>query len=226
MKLRLVGKKRETKDVVTFYFKSPALRSWKAGQYLHYNLAHDNADDRGQERYFTIASAPFEGRVQLTTRFAPESSTFKKALKALKPGQGPVAGRPKGDFVVEDPAAEHLFIAGGIGVTPYRAILLDLDHRKLPLHVHLLYANRDRNIVFRRELDALAKRHPEFRISYVVAPKLDAATIRKALGGSKRAIVYVSGPEPMVEAMEKKLKRMGLPKRRIRTDFFPGYDWP
>ena len=79
----------------------------------------------------------------LTTRSAAErSSSFKRALRQLPVGAAVDVGEPDGDFVVGDPGDEHVLIAGGIGVTPFRAILLDLDHRELPINATLLYANR------------------------------------------------------------------------------------
>ena len=223
----VAGKKQETPDTFSFQFKCHRLKTWKPGQYLHYSLEHKEPDSRGKERYFTIASSPFEGRVMLTTRFAHKSSTFKKALKKLAVGASIEADGPEGDFVVEDAQKQYLFIAGGIGVTPYRAILLGLDHKKLPINVQLLYANRDENFVYRLELEALAKKHPEFKIRYFVKPKrIDERAIREAVGDLKKSIFYVSGPSPMVEAFDKMLKGMKVPKGRIKTDYFPGYDWP
>jgi ferredoxin-NADP reductase len=227
MTLILAGKKQETPDTFSFQFKCDGLRTWKPGQYLHYTLEHKKPDSRGVERYFTIASAPFESRIMLTTRFAQKSSTFKKALKELAVGEILEADGLEGDFVVEDAKNQHVFIAGGIGVTPYRAILLDLNHKKLPINVLLLYANRDENFVYREEFEALTKKHPNFKIRYFVEPKrIVESTILEAVGDMGKPIFYVSGPEPMVGALEKMFKGMGVPKVRLKTDYFPGYDWP
>ncbi len=76
----------------------------------------------------------------LTTRFAPKSSSFKKALKNLRRGDAVEAHDLEGDFVMDDSKKTFVFIAGGIGITPFRAILLDLDYNKKPLNVQLLYA--------------------------------------------------------------------------------------
>jgi len=81
MKLTLRTIKQEASDIFSFIFTPERPLRWKAGQYLHYILKHQKPDDRGVERYFSIASAPQEERVMLTTRFAPKGSSFKKALK-------------------------------------------------------------------------------------------------------------------------------------------------
>jgi ferredoxin-NADP reductase len=227
MKFTLSRTKQEATDTVSFIFAPDQPLQWKAGQLLRYVLNHPNPDDRGVERFFSIASAPHEKHVMLTTRFAPKSSSFKKALKNLKPGDAIEAHDLEGDFVVDHRKKTFVFIAGGIGITPFRAILLDLEHNKKPLNVQLLYANRDNDFPYRKELEALRRRHPEFRIDYVVSPKrIDEKSIPQFVPDIKKPMLYVSGPEPMVESMNKALKKIGVPKGRIKNDFFPGYQWP
>ena len=227
MKLTLRATKQEASDIFSFIFVSERPLRWKAGQYLHYILNHPKPDDRGVERYFSIASAPHEKQVMLTTRFAPKGSSFKKALKKLKPGDAIEAREKGGDFALDHRRKMFVFIAGGIGITPFRAILLDLDRNQKPLNVQLLYANRDNDFPYRKELEALKKRHPEFRIDYVVSPnRIDEKTIPKFVPDMDNSVFYVSGPEPMVESLDKTLKKLGVPKKRIKNDFFPGYQWP
>jgi ferredoxin-NADP reductase len=227
MKFTLSATKQEANDTFSFVFAPEQPLQWKAGQLLRYVLNHPNPDDRGVERFFSIASAPHEKHVMLTTRFAPKSSSFKKALKNLRPGDAIQAHDLEGDFVVDHRKKTFVFIAGGIGVTPFRAILLDLEHNKKPLNVQLLYANRDNDFPYRKELEALRRRHPEFRIDYVVSPKrIDKKSIPQLVPDIQKPMFYVSGPEPMVESMDETLKKIGVPKKRIKNDFFPGYEWP
>jgi ferredoxin-NADP reductase len=200
---------------------------WKTGQYLHYILNHPNPDDRGVERYFSIASAPYEKQVMLTTHFASKGSSFKRALKKLKLGDAIEAREKGGDFVLDHRRKKFMFIAEGIGITPFRAILFDLDRNRKPLNVQLLYANRNNDFPYRKELEALQKRHPEFRIDYIVSPnRIDEKTIPKLVPDMDNPTFYVSGPEPMVESLDKTLKKFGVPKKRVKNDFFPGYHWP
>ncbi len=229
MKLTLIEKREETPDTISFIFEPRESLTWQAGQFLTYKLPHPDMDDRGDERWFTIASAPQDRVIQITTRFNNErSSSFKKALKEMLVGEFIESiAPPEGDFIVTDPTEEMVWIAGGAGITPYRAILRDLDARNLPINVMLLYANRDEHFIFKGELDALAKKHPSFNIRYVVSPeKIDEYMIRGAAHEITKPVFYLSGPEPMAETFEKMLKDMGAPAHHIRTDFFPGYTWP
>jgi ferredoxin-NADP reductase len=227
MKLTLRATKQEASDIFSFIFAPERPLRWKAGQYLHYILNHPKPDDRGVERYFSIASAPYEKQLMLTTRFAPKGSSFKQMLKKIKPGDTIEAREKGGDFVLDQRRKKFVFIAGGIGITPFRAILLDMNRNRKPLNVQLLYANRNNDFPYRKELEALKKRHPEFRIDYVVSPDLvDEKTIPKLVPDMDDLVFYVSGPEPMVESLEKTLKKLGVAKKQIKTDFFPGYHWP
>ena len=162
MKLTLRTIKQEASDIFSYIFMPERSLRWQAGQYLHYILNHPKPDDRGVERYFSIASAPHEKQVMLTTRFAPKGSSFKKALKTLKAGDEIEVHEKGGDFVLDHRRKTFVFIAGGIGITPFRAILLDMERNRNPLNVQLLYANRDNDFPYRKELEALKKRHLEF----------------------------------------------------------------
>ena len=227
MQLTLVEKREETPDVKTFFFESAQPLSWKAGQYIHYKLPHPNPDERGIERYFSISSAAFEGRVGLTTRFAEKSSSFKKALNNLPIGGKIEADPPEGDFILDRVTKPVVFISGGIGITPFRAMLLDLEKRNESLDVLLLWANRSDDIPFRAEIDALSRRKPKFRIQYFIGDRrLDEKPVRAAVPDLHAHKFYVSGPEPMVESFDKILKQIGVPESEVVNDFFPGYEWP
>lgn len=225
MKLELTARKPESPEVESFVFKPQGSLAWKAGQYLHYVLHHEPTDDRGSDRWFSIASAPFEKNVMLTTRFTRDKgSTFKKTLAALKPGDTVEFTDVDGDFIVDDPKQEYVFIAGGIGITPFRSILKEADHQGTPLRVKLLYGNRDRNVVFKEEFETLAKRNPHLSIHYLFSPeRIDKTSLEKRVPDFKKPFFYVSGPEPMVESLGKLLSEMGVPKEHIKQDWFPGY---
>src|SRR5690349_12906121 len=106
--------------IKTFWFKPEKPVKYTAGQFTEIYLPHDNADNRGQRRWFTVSSSPTDPMVSITTKFATEhGSTFKQTLAALKPGTPLKLADPMGDFVLpKDPSIPLIFVAGGIGVTP------------------------------------------------------------------------------------------------------------
>jgi ferredoxin-NADP reductase len=229
MNLTLIDKIKETPDVTRFVLRSDTRFKFKPGQYLLYTLPHPNPDSRKDKRYFTNSAAPFEGKTMITTRFAGDkSSSFKKALFDLAAGSSISAEEPNGKFVLENPKNPAVFIAGGIGVTPYRSIILDLDRRKVSFDIVLLYSTRnDGNIVFKKEFDSIAERNKGLKLQYIIYPQqIDKEIIKKYVPDFSKRIFYVSGPEPMVEDFEKWLPTMGIARETIKRDYFPGYNWP
>lgn len=228
LRLKLIKKKAEAPNTNSFLFQPEQPLNWKAGQFLRYRIEDPNPDNRRVDRFFTIASAPHEGHVMLTTKFVPgDGSTFKKDLQNMKIGDYIEATPPSGSFTIEDPNKEYVFLAGGIGITPFRSILMDLDHKGAPINVTLLYANKIPEVTFKTELEELSKKHPLFKIIYIIDPqKIDEEFINKKIPDYMQKTFYVSGPEPMVEAMEQMLYKMGLKEERVVRDYFPGYTWP
>ena len=225
MQLRLADKHDETDpSVTTFVWESSEPLSWQAGQYLKYTLPHDNPDDRGITRFFTIAAPPYVGQPRITTRFAAEKgSSFKAALHKFKLGDSIEASRPMGDFTF-DTARPAVLVAGGIGITPFRAMLLQLDHDQTDFQAHLLYANRTEQCVFRDEFEAIAAKNDKLIVSYITDPKhIELADIQQAAASLTKPLYYLSGPEPMVAHYAEMLKQAGIAEADIKTDDFPGY---
>lgn len=225
MKLYLTERKIETPDVESFFFKFEKPLRWKAGQFFHYILHHEPTDDRGSDRWFTIASAPSEDIIQLTTRFSEEkSSSFKKTLHELLVDDSIEISDLDGDFIVENVDATYIFIAGGIGITPFRAILKDLQHHNQQPTITLLYANKDEHIAFKEEIDTYTTHNPHFTVHYITSPeKIDIEKIVTLTGDLHKPLFYISGPESMVESIGIQLKEHGVPESHLKQDWFPGY---
>lgn len=228
MKLRLIERKSDGGDVYSWFFKPEEPIAWKAGQYTRYLLPHSNPDDRDESRFFTIASAPFEGFLRISTRFmGDKASSFKKALFAMQADEEIEAWKPMGNFVVDDPSISYCFIAGGIGITPFRSILAQLDHDKAPINVTLVYANHTEEVAFKTELETIRSRHPSFVIEYVtVDQKIDADLIKNRVPDWQNKVFYVSGPEKMAKWVDAVLVGLGIREDKIKNDFFPNYNWP
>ena len=226
MIIQFVGAKNREGDVREFVFKPADGFVWRAGQYMHYVLPHDNADERGIERWFTNSAAPSEGEIRITTRINHEhSSSFKRVLLSLQPGDEIETDGPEGDFVLADPTRNYIYIAGGIGITPVRSILTEAAAQGLQPNVTLLYANRYKNIVFQDEFFMLQESNPNLKIRYVVEPeRLDDTLLKQTLEKVEDPLVCVAGPKPMVEDMLEQLKALGVKEENLKYDDFPGYE--
>jgi ferredoxin-NADP reductase len=225
MKLKLIRSESIVSDVKSFIFEPETTINWQPGQYMHYLLPHDNEDDRGHERWFTNSAAPFENYVVISTRLNHErSSSFKKALQDLNPGDEIEADGPEGDFTIDDLDRNYIFVAGGIGITPFRSILYDAYNKGIKLKVNLLYGTRNSEIPFKDELNLFAANNPDLKLEYLVDPqRIDKELLKQRIEAVENPFVYISGPKPMVKDFAKQIEEIGLTKENIKLDDFPGY---
>ncbi|OGF74062.1 hypothetical protein A2Y47_01390 [Candidatus Giovannonibacteria bacterium RIFCSPLOWO2_12_43_8] len=222
--LTLKNKNEIAKDIFEFVFSPDKKISFAPGQYLEWTLPHDRPDSRGVRRYFTIASSPTEQEIKLGVKLSRPPSSFKKNLIELKNGQRAFAGQLAGDFTLpRDKKKKLAFIAGGIGITPFRSMIkymVDSGERR---DIALLYAVKNENKIAYRYLFIEAEAKIGLRTEYVISRLIDAALIREKLADWRERIFYISGPEAMVDAFKKMLRGMGVRRKNITTDYFPGF---
>jgi len=225
MKLKMVEKRQEKEDVFSFIFQPQEPVSWRAGQFVLYRIPHENPDDRGDTRIFTISSPPYQKKIMLTTRyFFQESSSFKQALFAKEVGDFVEALKIQGDFTVEDANKKMVFITGGIGITPFHSILLDLENKKNIQDIILIYSNKnEESIVFKDTMNRLEKQFHGFKIRYIFSPqRCDQELIKESVPDIEKRIFYISGPMAMVKSVEEALRQLNVDREKIKKDYFPG----
>src|SRR5208282_2341278 len=119
MQISFVRSEKITGNIYAFWFKPEKRFGFQAGQFANFTIKHE-ADDRGQQREFTLSSSPTEENIAFTTSIAPDSSSFKKKLLKLKTNETAYLGSPIGDFILPiDKNIPLIFIAGGTGITPF-----------------------------------------------------------------------------------------------------------
>lgn len=224
MILTLYEKEHLVDNVWAFRFRPSEPLTWTAGQYVRVELPHDNPDEEGARRWFTNSAAPYEGILQITTRVT--DTTFKQALFQLEIGSTNLRliEAPEGDFVWQDANMPVVFVAGGIGVTPFRSIIKQRIHDGQALNLSLVYGSRSPEVPFKDELSEWMSADPTLKVHYVSGSPLTAEALIAELSTLNSSLVYVSGPEPMVEALSDDLKKHGLPEAQLKQDFFPNYD--
>ncbi|HSX47206.1 MAG TPA: FAD-dependent oxidoreductase [Patescibacteria group bacterium] len=231
MRLHFDHFSEETSQIKTFYFKPEEEVNYTAGQYMELTIKHPRPDNRGQKRWFTISSPPDGEFLTITTRINQEkSSSFKKALVKLKPGEELFMNGPFGDFVLPKLIQTPLiFVAGGIGITPFHSILEWLDKSNEERPIKMIYGvNNEDDIVFMEALDKVSQ-----GTTIIVGNpsdswggergKLSAELIIGLSKPTEDSLIYVSGPEPMVETLGKDLIKNGIKKDQLIQDSFPNY---
>lgn len=225
MKLTLIKKIKETRDSFSFIFKPEKEISWKPGQYIFYKIPHENPDDRGMTRPFSISTAPFEKNIMLTSKFDfKKGSSFKRALFNLKIGDIVETSGLKGDFVIKNFEKILVFMAGGVGITPFRSILMDTVYRRRDPEVIMFYGNKDKDIIFKDTLDKLENNNDWLKIHYIMEPQfIDSDIVRKNVNDLCNCFYFISGPLIMVQILKEILLKMDIESKNILEDYFPGY---
>ena len=220
MQIQLDHTEATAHHITTFWFRPERDLRYDAGQFIELSIPHDNADDRGIRRWFTLSSSPTDSLIAITTKHAEKPSTFKQQLFALKPGESIHMTESMGDFVLpKDASIPLVFVAGGIGVTPIHSMtkfIADTNQRRT---THLLYAAHDASeIAFRKLLDSTIG-----VVDYRTDGRVTTQDILNIIERYTAPLIYLSGPEEMTEILVAELKENGVPGSRLVTDYFPGY---
>jgi predicted ferric reductase len=172
---------------------------------------------------YSLSAPPSPNLLRFT---AKDLGGHSRALAALKPGTRVIAEGPYGAMTAARRRSDRvLLVAGGVGITPMRAILESLPAD--PGAVTLVYrASSERDVILRRELDVLAAARGA-RVHYVIGRRRDLG--RDPLGGDalarlvpdlRRHEVFVCGPDGLRETVEAACRRARVPRRRIHSEDF------
>jgi len=231
-----IKKEEVAVGTVAFYFQKSEGFNHRAGNTIDLTLIDPpETDAEGNMRTFSIAAAPFEEHLMIATRM--RDTAFKHTLKDMQPGTEVSVEGPLGSFFLHNNAAKPaVFLAGGIGITPFRSMSIQAAHEQLPHKIHLFYSNRrPEDAPFLAELQALEAKNPNFRL---VATMTDMEKSTQTWRGPtgyitgemikqvpeyQNAIFYIAGPAAMVAGMYKILQEIGIDTDNIKTDEFAGY---
>ena len=224
---KLVERKKLGTGVWEFAFATASPMRFKPGQYLEWTLPHQNSDSRGNRRYFTIASSPTEGEVRMGIKFYEPMSSFKRALARMQAGDIISASHLSGDFVLpRNPNKKLVFIAGGIGATPFRSMVQYLLDRGERRDVDLFYAARNRAELAYQDIFDRAAAELGVRVNYQIGDeggRVSPELIKAQVPDYRERTFYISGPRGMVEEFKAALRAAGVSRWKIKTDYFPGF---
>lgn len=229
------GKRKEADGIYSYLFSRKGLSNFRAGQYMEWTLPSTDSDSRGNRRYLTVSSSPTEKQLMLTVKMPEKPSSFKRSLSRFAPGDRILVSRLSGEFTLpSDKSAKLVFLAGGVGITPFRSIIkymLDTRERR---DVQLLYSAENTGEMAFTDLIKSAKSvgvKAHFAVTGKIKPQarkdqagpIDAKMIKKLISDYQDRRFYVSGPYGFVLMIRKELEKLGVPASQIRLDYFPGY---
>lgn len=232
MKAQLDHVESHTDTIKTFWFRPEQPIYFLPGQFTELHLPHPETDVRGDRHWFTISSSPTEPLIGLTTKFTHgHSSSYKKELLRLQPGTTVALADPMGDFT--PPKSKDIpliFVAGGMGITPVRSIAKFLADTGQQRPIRLLYCARsESDLVFTEVFDAagfdttLLVTQPQKKWQGQTG-MLTAERVLDLTGPiDAQTLFFLSGPEPLIEDLQKGLIAKAIVSDRIATDFFTGY---
>ena len=233
----LKARKSLCKETTAYYFERPRDFDFKAGQFANLTLLDAVATDlEGNTRSLSIASAPHEKDLMVAMR--NRDTSFKRSLHALPIGSPVLFQGPFGNFTLhKDSTRPAVFLAGGIGITPFRSMLWQATVMRSPHHILLFYANRrPEEEAFLEELRAIKELNPRYKLIATVTDPLEGTPewrgesghfteemLRKWLPDLTTPVFYLAGPAGAVTSMRLMLNAAGVSDDEIRAEEFAGY---
>ena len=234
---RLLSRVEVAEGTVAFHFEKPTQFDFKPGQSADLTLANPpETDAEGNTRTFSIASPPFENQMTFATRM--RDTAFKRSLKKIPLGTEVKIDSPMGSFTLHKNSAKPaVFLAGGIGITPFLSIVQQADHDQLPRKLHLFCSNRrPEDTPFLDTLQMLGKSNPNFRLVCTMTDMarskrdwkgetglINQEMLSRLLTSLQGPIYYVAGPSAMVAGIRQMLVGAHVDEDDIRTEDFAGY---
>lgn len=233
--VKLIKSETVAKDTLLLTLEKPADFAYKAGQYVSLTVpALKGEGPREATRSMSFASAPNEEQLTIAMRMGP--SAYKQTLVRMKPGDELEFRGPLGTLVAHEDERPAVYLAGGIGIAPFRGMMKELQAKGWPYPVTLLYSNKfPEDATFAAELQAMAGERCTVvtTCSRIAAEekgawtgecgRIDEAMIKKYVTDLKAPVFYIVGLPEMVTEMHMLLLDMGVEGEMIKTELFTGY---
>jgi ferredoxin-NADP reductase len=237
---RLSERHEVAENTMAFNFEKPAGWTYKAGQFVDITLLNPpETDAEGNKRGFSISSAPQEPTIMVTTRL--RDTAFKRVLRKMPLDSEVRIEGPFGNLTLQKNSARPaVLLAGGIGITPFRSIIVSATKEKLARRIFLFYSNRrPEDSAFLQELQALETQNANFKLIATMTEVEKSARPwkgelgmidykmldrhLKAVTSPEGPIYFIAGPPQMVRDLQTMLTNAGVDTDDIRTEEFSGY---
>jgi ferredoxin-NADP reductase len=234
---RLTRRDEVAQGTMAFHFSRPAGFEFRAGQAIDLTLIDPpETDAEGNTRAFSIASAPSDPELVIATRM--RDTAFKRVLRTVPIGTEVKVEGPSGSFTLhKNTAKPAVFLAGGIGITPFLSMIKQATRDRSPHQIFLFYSNRrPEDAAFLTELQQFAAENPNFHLIATMAEMekserewtgergfITGEMVKRNLSSLQGPIYYIAGPPAMVTAMRTLCVAAGADEDDIRTEEFGGY---
>src|ERR1022692_3715018 len=234
---KLKSRQEIAEGTMAFQFEKPSGWTFKAGQFIYMTLLDPSeTDSEGNVRSFSIASAPHEDTLMVATRM--RDTAFKRVLRTMPLGSAVKIEGPSGDLILQkDLTRAAVFLAGGIGITPFRSIVHWAAKEKWPNRIVFFYSNRrPEDAPFLEELQSLERDNPKYKLiaSMTEMEKshrpwngatglINQEMLGRHLKDAASPIYYIAGPPAMVKGLHEMLSKAGMNDDDIRVEEFAGY---
>ncbi|MDB5182609.1 MAG: oxidoreductase [Candidatus Saccharibacteria bacterium] len=221
LNLTLKAKNEISPRVYDYVFKPDHRFSFEPGQYMEWTMPNMKSDGRGNRRSFTIASSPTEPDVHMGVKFYAPPSNFKRALFNMKPGDKIAAGQLAGNFTLPTDSSKKLvFIAGGVGVTPFRSMAKYLTDTREQRDIVLFYLVSDAAELAYTDIFTST---PGLKFVPITSGRLSLKQLAGHVPDFSERLFYISGPNGLVESYRELLRHHGVHASQIISDYFSGY---
>jgi len=218
---------------VTLELLEPDIITFKAGQFIQFEVPEYELSDEPVYRAYSVSSAPSDkGNVELEIRLVPNGICTTYVHKFLKEGDKVAINGPYGEFFLRDTNADIIFIAGGSGMAPIKAILLDMAEKGVSRKARYFFGARSKKDLFLTDkMKELENKLPDFRfIPALSQPKpedrwegasgLITDVVERNLESGENKEAYLCGSPGMIDACVKVLTKNGVLEEKIYYDKF------
>ncbi len=221
---RLRAREIIAEDTLSFMVEIDGPLEFRAGQYAKITILDRNMEEEERSRFFSIASEPAETRLPMfSTRLT--GSKFKKYVESAEEGSAVKLEAPLGNFTLDEQGSPSVFVTKGIGITPVRSIVEDVDGKKLTRRIMVVYSSDSENdAVYLDEMKEFSEQNENVEFYPMIAEGISGEKLRGILGEDlSSANFYLSGTPENVAGLRNELNDLGVDQKKIFLESFSGY---
>lgn len=232
-KTKLIKRELAAEGTMAFHLERPQGFEFRSGQNMDVELINPPETDKdGNKRTFSITSSPSENELTFTTRM--RDTAWKRVIRNLPEGTELEIDGPYGNMTLHsDVSKTAVFLAGGIGITPFVSMVRYATENNSEHKIFLFYSNRRPvDAPFMDEFLRHEDENPHFKLITTMTKfpewtgekgHITFEMISRYVPDLKNAVFYLAGSPTMVDSMKKFLESAGISDDYIKREDFAGY---